>query len=458
MQCDQLVLIYLNNSLNSQEETLLFLDLSLTPLKTKISKHERLRLIANINNQDVQYSDYIFEYTELNGYLTELDINSNRAQMFDDSYNYNLILERDALEAGLEYNFNLNVYNKLFPTKVIASANTLIKVFDQDEYLIDGSFVIEPSCKNLILNNISQILEYTFDLSINTYNDFGNNTIDHLQYQISLQFANNDTDLLLHSGLLSNPYLNDVILPLGTYWIKITTIAIDTGVTTTKMVHQCNITVNTTATNDQNSMSIAEATQVVSYTQLSNRLFAASYYVYLLQYVQAIVVFYGENMDKFNVTNEDSLSILSLLMDTFGSENANLCHTSYVTHLAQIVTLWIEYFGDYNYDTNIITDEYLYNLLQQILDPCQLYASLNTISGNRPFEQSITVDVESIITQNGKIFDNSGNLDVSGDISNILTSTLFNSQLYDLMEFGIKYFDNNNYNNNRNNSYAFLFK
>ena len=55
----------------------------------------------------------------------------------------------DTLEEGFEYNFNLNAY-EIESGLIVASFNTIaiVKVFDEYEYLIDGSFVIEPSCND----------------------------------------------------------------------------------------------------------------------------------------------------------------------------------------------------------------------------------------------------------------------------------------------------------------------
>ena len=113
-------------------------------------------------------------------------------------------------------------------------------------------------------------------------------------------------------------------------------------------------------------------------------------------------------------------------------------------------------------------DEYIYNLLTQILDPCRIliYSETTHNDGNldvitKSFEKIVNVKVNSIVTQNGKIFDLVRNKDITGDGSDLLTSNLFRTQLFELIKNSIAYFDSNNHrnvsNNNCNNSYSLAF-
>ena len=160
----------------------------------------------------------------------------------------------------------------------------------------------------------------------------------NLQYQFSLEFVENQTELLLHPWLLSNPYLTDVILPFGAFWIKVTTINTTHSSTTTTPVHFCNITVSTLGTTGANVNGAPRLHVTGTFTNYAN----------LLQNVQTTILFYGQNTASDNSTNTYNigLELLEFLTDNFGSNNADFCHTSYVAQLGQVLKLWVEYFGN----------------------------------------------------------------------------------------------------------------
>ena len=102
--------------------------------------------------------------------------------------------------------------------------------------------------------------------------------------------------------------------------------------------------------------------------------------------------------------------------------------------------------------------QYIYELLNQVLDPCQMFDNLNEYNGDKLIEQFINVNVKSIIVENGKTVDTGINTDITANVSNFLKSSLFETEFLELMGCTIEYFgDNDSYNNNNDTNYAKKF-
>ena len=117
-----------------------------------------------------------------------------------------------------------------------------------------------------------------------------------------------------------------------------------------------------------------------------------------------------------------------------------LCLDYITQQLGQLLTAWADLagvglFGD------VEVSEKIYRLLVQILDPCNILNDLRFIVNE------FWVDVDSIITNNGKIYYK--NSDITSKISNILKIE-YNEYFYKLVETILNNIDNNN-NKNHNN-------
>ena len=448
-----------------------FLDLSLTAVKSEIKRNERVRLMANINNLNAAYQNeifdsYTFEYSEMNGYLSNDDIANFRIKTVNSINGYgqaNLILSENVLEQGLAYNFNLDVKN--VESKSIAKANAIVTVVSPESSIIDGSFDIKPNCENVSFSSLRDLVDLTFDLSVNAYSS-DESDYESVKYQFSLQWYDEleleqeaddndfDMEVLLHSELLSQPYLDNVVLPIGSYWIKVTVFDKNNAYTSS-IVQKCNIDIATSNYSTNLDNNIDEAINYFS-SQISLTVFTTQYgsinkrYTFYLQFMQALMLYFDRNAE---IGNSDNIlisnNILDLIVSHFGPENANLCHTTYVIQLSQIFRMWmdvtIKYYS-YNYNDNDNDNYFLvyekkavaFDILQQILDPC----GMNYIAPN--FEKQLNLGVGSIVSQNEKIYWNSDSqteTDATANVSYLLQSGYFDSYFHAMVESSIELLD-----------------
>ena len=427
----------------SQSQGATWLDVSLTAVKPIINRNDRLRLIGTINNYyGHEVNEFIFKYSELNGYLNESEIDNRVQDLHNNDNTVNLVLDGSFLTPGLTYKFGLYVYYHLDLNTSIGEANVDITVLEEESVVIDGSFAIEPSCENLQLNSINELFNLGFEFSVNTYDEFKDGSKTLVNYQFVLQFLDQSITLL-HSSFLSNPYLNDVILPIGIYWIKIVVFDNYNGVLTSSLLTLCNISLNQTHNSNtianEYKFNISDTLTYINSNYLSTHLVGLSKHIYVLQYLQALLVMIESNNKWYYSCAELSTPMVEFLFDYFGSESEDLCQTNEVSHVAQVLTLYFEYCGVAVADTqNGRFMSLVYDLLIQILDPCRIY---NRIDRNemQSYENGLSVEVESVLTQHKRIYFYDD--EVTSDISNIILLQYFSFIFLDLIEYSTEYFD-----------------
>ena len=436
-----------NDAYVQAANTVILYDLSLTAVKTKITSTERVRLIATINNDDNPniYQNFVFEYSELNGYLTTTQIEEYRAQQLQDIHSdlnlHNLVLSENVLTEGKSYNFNLNVYNN-DESEIMATSNVIVTVVEAEANIIDGSFVIEPDCNNLTFNSIEELLDLTFYFGINVYTT-GTTIEDDVTYQFSLQ-SQTDTslnDILLHSSVLHESYLEDVVLPEGDYWIKVTVFDVN-GVYKSSLMHSCSIHIDHSNEEQYYNNNVNDTLEYLEVSINNNDLVSLNSQINLyLQSIQVILLHYGG-------TDE----ILKFMHDYFNPNVINLCQLPYVIHVAEIVNLLMKMFQNTN-SFDIMHDAeqaiaMLYDLLKQILDPCNINENVGT---ELSFEKQFNLDVESIVTQQRRIYtDEFVGLEtefesITSTMSALLLDEFFADYFYDIIDNSVNFFQNNDY-------------
>ena len=169
-------------------DILTILDVSITATRIYINSNEKLRLIADIDNENINYNDYIFDWSELNGYLTQEDIYNY--QINDNIQRNYLVLDSDILTPGNAYEFQVNVSS----VKNNEYGKASISIFvGEGPSVVDGSFDILPD--NLAICNGSVSYYSSLEDVFTNFHDISIDANgDHLPlfYRYSLRF---DSDI-----------------------------------------------------------------------------------------------------------------------------------------------------------------------------------------------------------------------------------------------------------------------
>ena len=186
-----------------------FLDVGVSAISTTINSNEKLRLIATINNVDMnRYDEFSFEWDELHGYLSPHDIIQHQVENTRDNHNVSnnyLILNPNILTPGMTYEFQVTV-TQHESSNIFASASVEI-VVNNAASVVDESFAILPNdicngnAKNL--SSFSDAFETFYDISIEAN---GNEDGSRLYYQFGFIYDNEHW--LFDSYLFQNAFLS----------------------------------------------------------------------------------------------------------------------------------------------------------------------------------------------------------------------------------------------------------
>ena len=438
--------------LDSKNEMKL-LDISISAIKSNINSDERVRLISTIDFSDniLHNSDnYNYTWTESNGHLTQDDIKSIQINKHN-NYNafnqerFNLILDANSLQSDTEYEFHLSVENK-YNKYEFGSASVNVYVNEKPS-IVDGSFTITPNCQSIVIDDITQLFDYTFDISIEAN---GDNT--PLLYQFSYTMANSSETILLHPFLLSHAYLDNTILPVGSFFVQVAVFDSNGASTTVTADEICHIetkfgTDNSNVNHNGVNMHPNECRELVNLITndfVPNRHnssfvpFVSKYkqYVSYFQSIDAVIEYIKIGHDCQSASVSDA--ILKSLNKKFVSGNEmNFCDNDgeYVIPLAQTITLFLELqLHQSLYNLTTLQTEIISYLLSQVLDPCGVINSAF-------IETDIIVVVDSVITATPKLINKTNGEDVTDEFSSLLTNLRNINVLDNLMYTAIWYWD-----------------
>ena len=333
------------------------LDVSVTAVNAMhgtINYNERLRLLVTINNLDVDdsviYGSYNHEWIEVNGHLTSQNISQLRIN--DDIDNsFNLILESNCLNPDETYTFKIIVMKHDASNYHYGEASVEIYVKNDAPRIVDGSFTIEPSCDNIVVDNLGDLLDMSFSITIDANSNPNSNDLI-LYYQFtylmnsSSKYSNNFYNYLLHPSLTTNSFLDDVILPIGQFTLQAAVYNSDSSVSASNQNIECNIILNTNNSylDDQDCLNLSNVvyqhlimTDVKIHDNQTPLILSNRKYVYLLQTIQVALEYLDQtspvSLDKPHLNETCWMMLFNEVLDVtniyFG--NANLCQTSYVT-------------------------------------------------------------------------------------------------------------------------------
>ena len=357
--------IYHNNSeYTSDRNALKWLDVSLTAMQTQINRNERLRLITDVNfNYNCNYDwssdgddncQCIYQYSELNGHLTQEYINNHRIGV-DNSFNSsksqsNLILEANSLDNDIRYIFNVDVFCTDSEDRTFKGSANLEIYVKQVPTVVDGTFSVEPDCNNITVNTFDQLIDLTFDLSVDAL--LVNNLVSLSNLALTYQFSYLGIDLNLNQGCMNrtillntypstNSFLDNVRLPIGTFLLQVTVFDLNGNFETIPFDNVCNIRISL---NDDDGGGIDTGNgeyieKKCNVTQSINNLIAKSLlstnekYTFVFQTVAAAISYFG----YIDCRIANIIDLFDLIAHTFGSSRTDLCQTRYVAVKLQIV-------------------------------------------------------------------------------------------------------------------------
>ena len=149
--------------------------ISLITVHPKIKVDDRVRILAEITNMDkddYRDLDVWFQWTEINGYLSNDDIiEYQRRNPCVCPNNFNLILKPDVLTRGMTYSFQLEIIIRdPDDGSILASGNSSIaEVYVQNPpTVIKGSLTMEPECTDgeIMFDSMQEYLRNKFSLSV----------------------------------------------------------------------------------------------------------------------------------------------------------------------------------------------------------------------------------------------------------------------------------------------------
>eukprot|EP01084_Bolivina_argentea_P151599 264603_1 len=424
--CESIIELTLNVIEDNAADAII---VSISSTSTTINVYDRLRLIGGVKYIDgTDVPDNILN--QLNYEWSEVTNKLSNSQIFD--YRVNgpnsiyLILQKNTLQSGNFYEFQLYVYSN-DNTMNIQSATASILIYVNSPPLItENSMQINPGC-NVFFNSLVESLQYFVHVSIQAEGDY-----IPLLYQFDASL-NEDEIIYLHSYRLSEPYLNNIILPINCNFSVTAHVTDFEGATASDSIECC--TEVLISDNDDNCFSYQhdiidaffENTELKTDSE-NNR--------YIFQTSINVLHFFPNIKDKECILNHLK-EIINVLISHYESSFFNFCDSNnfLVIHLSQTLWIWFdmaikmdngEHIKElFETSNNIDYFALIYDLLTQSLDGC---ITLREIESMNDLDVSLT---ESIITN--KVIVLLNDIDITSKLSIMLTNADNFHLLYNLI-------------------------
>ena len=350
------------------------------------------RYITNIfDNGNSDNSDaFTFRWHERDNLVDLSELNNNNTK--------NLIIKPNLLTYDYVYNFELTVQKFDDNGTLIAFGSSVITV---DLVTANNNFTyvsVLPNCNGVIYDNITDMFTQYYSISVNNIdnsNDFG------VSYKYNI-----DDEYLLYSRQVYQPFLNNILLPLGTYTINVVQSSLfDVSRTYTAT---CNIAINT-------DKCVSFINEVYSNNDNDLLLFQKTY----------ILLDYMETLSDISCILGNINDIISLFYNRFISND--LCKSFDVVDISQIFSKILVLLS--NTDENIGNITHIFDLIVKVFDPCLVFDNIDV--------NNLQSHPDSIINGNPKIYYN--DIDITDSLSVMITNIDYENLVYSFIESVLKY-------------------
>eukprot|EP01083_Nonionella_stella_P005396 15578_1 len=393
--------------LNLKPHHIQYLAVAISVISNVMISDERLRVTVMMISDEVADEEYYeYKWTETSNQLQIINLN--------EGLNGNLILEKNVLQRGFLYTFQVNVTKWVLNSDATASllANGVSPTIDIR--VLNGPILSQltsyPNC-NQTYQSLFQLLAVKHYLSANADGD-------HLPlfYQFVYYF-DEEYQYYMHPSLLFKPYLFDVTLPFGEFTLK--AVVYDSKESSNWNELQCNIRIQNANKNECISLSNDIINPLIlsstSATKLLNDVLQL-----MPIYLQYVTAYYDDNSECLQSVFAD---IISVFNDERIFQNINLCETDWSMPLGQIFTAYFEALTQFDMAYDVFIDTLYINgiqsILSLILDPC------HTLS-------DVIMDVDLLFLSPQAIIDGNviiyyGSQDDAMDITNTINQNLLSN-------------------------------
>eukprot|EP01083_Nonionella_stella_P056163 148065_1 len=405
---------------------------TVTSISTEITKNDRLRLLGNVINyqiEDLMNEGVVtYEWKEAYEVLSDEDIAIYKETSTDNAMN--LILREDVLISGETYSFQLYVtqYDAEDMQNVIGygvSQPVSIYILNEPK-IFDGSFQMDPPCDAVEYESILELLSAPYSLSLSA---------DGAHTPLLYVFGYEEEDEMYYfdSSNMYEPSLSNVYLPIGDFNIFVDVSDAKSSTISDHMT--CSVSLKS------NAICLDLATDIIEPYFASNPVISSSAITsYILgqsiHYLQYLYQHYEEETDADTCIEMSLQSVLDIIYQY--TSNAEFCghHSRSISILlSEAVTMWMRLVitnpsfiailtqTNSNGDTWSTFDT-LENILIEVLDPC-----LYTIH-DRSLVESFHVSQQSLVTNIPKIYHDT--TDVTNNLSPLTTHPNDHPILYSL--------------------------
>lgn len=407
------------NTTNQTNERMKLFIVQLSSYEDQVNVRDRVGLMGHIENYDQRnLVNVYFEWYEVNGLLNRTEIQSYRENLYSNSID--LMLKPNALKRGKLYSFKLVVTQYRYPLNTNSEKRRLSdqeiigygESLPKDIYVFDAaiihhnSFQIDPQCVN-VYESIHELLATTHILSISADDDY---------VPLLYQFGYNTDDVgthYFHALLLTNAYIHDLYLPLGSFTIFGNVINDKSSINTAYI--ECSITL----LNYSKCIVSWKAKVIETYFKENEGDITFStddkyFYIFYQTnaYLNYLQYHYIPHNNDDECIKESIAQILFALDEYIGLNDMCSVHKKWIISLSQTMSLLLTLINQSNYTDTFYADDgvnnylkIIQNLLTMNLDPCGCIRRLADIQDLYLMESSIITKIPSIYYKNESITD-----------------------------------------------------